>query len=186
MMSPMQNSSGISYSTVLPLSCAAGPVPELLRQQWTHANIALLRALATIEAMPTEREIDPGPTTKALDRLEAKVDLTLSLLGRLLSQGTAMPPAVPLTLSAHAIEWDSATAPKVGDEVAITLFLSQKLPQPLLLCATVVAVEMRPAGVHTRADLLPAGAEMQDWLERTIFRYHRRAIQSRDLPDTKA
>ena len=180
MMPPMQTPSGVSYSTVLPLSWEAGPASELLRQQWTHANIALLRALATIEAMPAEREIDPGPTTKALDRLEAKVDLTLSLLGRLLSQGTTMPPAVALTLSANAIEWDSATGPKVGDEVTISLFLSQKLPQPLLLCATVEAVDVRPTGVHARAALLPAGAEMQDWLERTVFRYHRRAIQSRD------
>lgn len=185
-MSPTQTTSGISYSAVLPLSCETRPVPELLRQQWTHANIALLRALATIEAMPTEREIDPGPTTKALDRLEAKVDLTLSLLGRLLAQGTVMPAALPVTLSANAVEWEDASGPKVGNDVALTLFLSQKLPQPLLLCATVVAVEVRATGVHTRAELLPAGAEMQDWLERTIFRYHRRAIQSREMPDTKA
>jgi len=171
---------------MLPLGWEAGPVPELLRQQWTYANIALLRALATVEAMPAEREIDPGPTTKALDRLEAKVDLTLSLLGRLLSQGTAVPPAVPLRLSATAIEWDSATGPKVGDEVAITLFLSQKLPQPLQLAATVASVEPGPGGVHIRAELLPPGVEMQDWLERTIFRYHRRAIQPRETPDTKA
>jgi hypothetical protein len=181
----MQTPSGVSYSTALPLRWEAGPVSELLRQQSAHANIALLRALATIEAMPTDREIDPGPTTKALDRLEAKVDLTLNLLGRLLSQGTAMPPAVPVKLSANAIEWESATGPKVGDEVALTLFLSQKLPQPLLLCAKVVAVEVRATGVHTRTELLPTGAEMQDWLERTIFRYHRRAIQARDSRDAE-
>lgn len=142
-----------------------------------HTNTVLLRALATIEAQPpiTDYESEPGsPTGRMLERLEAKVDLALILMGRLLSQEHPAHYPVPLTLSAQAVEWKSDSLPPPGSPILITLHLSPTLPQPLRLTAIV----KRSGQGSAEAVFTHLNEEMKEWLERTVFRQHRRHIQA--------
>ena len=170
---------GVYFQASLPLSWrSAEALSEENVRAWMHTNAVLLRALATMEIPQLERDNEPGAENeKRLERLEAKLDLALDLLARLLARDTAKPPAYPATLSATAIEWLGNTTPPSGDLV-ISLYLDPRLPQPLHLPAAVIASTPTSAGQRTLAEFRRLDEETQEWLERMVFRQHRRHIQA--------
>ena len=183
-MSNIPEQDGISFEAILPLSWSplARPVPAFTLDEWMHTNIAILRALSTMEAVPTDKENELGTAAaKAIERLESKIDLSLTLLSSLLTQKINYPETVHTKLSAYGIEWINSNPPASGSEIEISLYLSHKIPQKLTFPAKVTHAEVMPEGQRTRAEFLDLNEEMKDWLERTVFRYHRRAIQSRHI-----
>lgn len=170
---------GVFLEGKLPLSwLAASGFDEGQLERWMHANAALLRALAVLDSAATETERDaPTPAGKAIERLEAKTDLTLALVIQLLGQHTVLPPVHPVILRAASIDWLTDQPPGDGRTIAVSLYLSPKLPLPLVLPASVEALENSPAGTKVRARLSGLDEDVQDWLERTLFRHHRRAVQ---------
>jgi len=175
---PLQD--GVYFEAFLPLGWTpvSFPIPSFTLEEWMQTNVTLLRALATMEALPIDKENEPGSSSaKAIDRLEAKVDLSLALLAKLLARDTHFPQRAPARLFANKMEWISQEGPEQGARVALTLFLSHKIPQALVLPANVTKSEKQPDGLHICATFAQLSEEMQDWLERTVFRYHRRSIQ---------
>lgn len=176
--------SSLTYTAELPLAWheQAPPSPATLAL-WRHANLALLRGLATMESfVPPESEAPAdAATAKALERVEAKLDLALGLLARLLAERGELPPALPVTLGTSRVSWRVAGLAELapGSELLLQLYLSPRLPEPLRLWARVGQVQ--PGGAETlyEAELLERDVEFDEWLTRTLFRYHRRALQSR-------
>lgn len=170
---------GVSYFTIIPLSWhpeaepSAGDIAV-----WMYGNVTLLRALAMIEAIQPELDADVGSGVgKVLERLEFKIDLTLSLIAKLLTQ-TAVPPSnCPVFVSAEGMEWIGKEAATEGDDIVISAYISPKLPQPLVLPAKIKSVQQEPDGTRVYATFTHLSEEAQDWLSRTVFRYHRRAVQ---------
>lgn len=170
---------GIFYSADLPLSWVAlgNPQPSGMAQ-WQHEGVMLLRALSVIE-MPVpefDRE-DTAPAGKAVERMEAKLDLTLSLVMQLVRQQTGLPPPCAVTLRADCVEWADQNPPGKGQALLVSLYLSPKLPLPLTLPARVAGSESMESGGRVVAAFIDMSEEMRDWLERTLFRHHRRNIQ---------
>jgi len=170
---------GVSYFTIIPLSWH--PEAEPLAGDiavWMYGNVTLLRALATIEAIQPELDGDIGSGVgKVLERLEFKIDLTLSLVAKLLTQNAVRPSTCPVFVSAEGMEWICKEAPTEGDDILISAYISPKLPQPLVLPAKIKAVQQEPGGTRVYATFTHLSEEAQDWLARTVFRYHRRAVQ---------
>jgi len=171
---------GVSYFTVVPLSWHLETNPSADEiAVWMYGNVTLLQALSTIETMQPEKEGDMGSGSgKMLERLEFKVDLALSLLSKLLAQNTDLPASYRAFLSAEGMEWISKEAAEQGDEIVISAYISPKLPQPLILPARIEAVRREETGTRIHATFTHLNEETQDWLSRTVFRYHRRAIQN--------
>lgn len=171
---------GVSYFTVVPLSWHLETNPSADEiAVWMYGNVTLLQALSAIETRQPEKEGDMGPGSgKALERLEFKVDLALSLLSKLLAKNTALPASYRAFLSADGMEWICKEAAEQGDEIVISAYISPKLPQPLILPARIEAVRREETGTRIYATFTHLNEETQDWLSRTVFRYHRRAIQN--------
>lgn len=147
-------------------------------EQWQHQGVALLRALSVIEMPVSELDRDTASAAgKAMERLEAKLDLTLSLMMQLAREQIGLPPARAVILRADSAEWIDQSAPEAGQMLLISLHISPKLPQPLTLPARVTATEQRDQGTRVKADFIQLNEELADWLERTLFRFHRRSIQ---------
>lgn len=173
--------STVSYTASLPLSWQAiSPESNQSARQF-HANIVLLRGLAAMEAAGSadgdhERETPQG---KVLERLETKIDIALSLLARFGMEQLSLPSQSEVTLGVQFIEWDDAAPPQVNQEIALTVYLSPKLPEPLVLNAKVISVLPTDKGFHCLAEFSECDEEFIDWMTRTVFRYHRRALQAR-------
>lgn len=170
---------GVSYFTLIPLSWRPEAEPSADDiAVWMYGDVTLLRALATIESMQPERDGDMGAGIgKVLERLEFKIDLTLSLVAKLLAENAALPSTCPVFINAEGMEWISKETATEGDDIVISAYISPKLPQPLLLPAKIKAVQQEPGGTRVYATFTHLSEEVQDWLSRTVFRYHRRAIK---------
>ncbi|MEK6662565.1 MAG: PilZ domain-containing protein [Pseudomonadota bacterium] len=165
---------GITLHAHLPLAWAAVQTfPQPLLAEWMHGNLICLHALAALES---HEEKDTSATGEhAAGRLEAKVDLLLQLVGELMRKQQPAPPRVEVTLGAHEVVWDAASPIAAGSEGVLTLFLSPRLHWPLALPVHVTGTQ----GTKVHAKLIHLSEEVQEWLERTLFRYHRRALHAR-------
>lgn len=156
-------------------------LPQPLDPAWVETTCARaeihLSAIAVIEDSRTEEE--EGAQGQALRRIEAKLDLLLTLLGNLNGHANA-DPRVLLRWSALGARMP---APAPSPDGATGLFRVQAthwLPEPLVLPATVLACAPGPDGgdsLWLQFGPLPEGTRTA--LERHLFRQHRRAIAGR-------
>ncbi len=146
--------------------------------RWMHDALAVLRALAILETPVSEQDKDLSSSSgKAMERLEAKLDLSLVLLMQLTRQSEAFPDCHPITLRADSVEWVTGSLPEPGQNILLTLYLSAGLPIALTLPAKVTKdSDSSPA---VRAVFSPLDEEVAEWLSRTLFRYHRRQIHQK-------
>ena len=154
-------------------------VPRQLDPAWLETLCARaeihLSAIAIIEDSRNEEE--EGPQGLALRRIEAKLDLLLTLVGNLNTQANA-DPRVALRWSAQGVHMpvgDSSCA-----DGATGIFRVQAtpwLPEPLVLPAAVIACaagEDGNPGQWLQFGPLPDSTRAA--LERHLFRQHRRAV----------
>jgi hypothetical protein len=171
----------ISLDASLPLAWeASGLLSSSASEQRNHANLSLLKALAAIDAATQERDEAPEAIRKHLERVESKLDVLLMLVAKLTLDNTQLPPECEVKLSPTHISWKPHpdSLPVEGRSVAIRLFLTTRIPQPLVLQAVV-----RNSGSdEICADLTGVDEELDEWITRTIFRYHRRAVHARKQP----
>ena len=167
--------SGITLHAHLPLEWQATQTfPPLLLAEWMHSNLVCLHALAALESHDKDSDANASGE-HAAGRLEAKVDLLLQLVGELMRKQQPTLPSVDVVLGANEIVWESATSIAAGSEGTVTLYLSPRLHWPLTLPLRVIGTQ----GTKVHAKPVHLSEEMQEWLERTLFRYHRRALQAR-------
>jgi len=176
----MSNASSITYQADLPISWRYTDAPgATVLSQARQSNLVLLHALSTLESAP-EKDHDADPAiSKAVDRLEAKLDVALGMLARLVAEQTNIPACAQVTLGARQIEWcEASTLPTRDSVVCILLHLSKKLPEPMQLYGRVISVQ----GDRCVAEFIDLDEELEEWITRTLFRYHRRALQARHQP----
>ena len=177
---------GISIDSSLPLGWEPESAPSAaITELRCQSNIALMQALTTIESSAQDHEHNmPEAVRKSLERVESKLDVLLLLVAKLTREAIELPPEKPVNLHPDRITWQetSATPPKVSQTLLIRLFLSPRIPQPLLLPVTVCEVIPQTEGVRVIADFCEISEESMEWITRTIFRYHRRAVQASRQP----
>ncbi len=142
-----------------------------------EANADFLRVLSALEEHGTEHHEETVEIAHELRRLESKLDLVLGMVGQILARQLGLPQPVPVRLGARHLEWTGSPAPLPGERVCIELYLHPEYPRPLLLPGEVEAAEPDPQGTtRVRVRLEPLNEMVQNWLERIIFRHHRRLI----------
>jgi len=169
---------GLVYEDWLPLKWnAAKEVPPVAALSHIHdANEKFLRRVATLEEEPADIAETNPELVKEFLRLESKLDLVLDMVGTILAGHLKLPKPSPIRLTAEAISWDSPEAPPVGSHAVIELYLLPSCPYPLTLLGSVKSVEQSPEGCRTAVVFDEIGEDVREWLERTIFRQHRRRV----------
>lgn len=176
---------GLFYEDVLPLRCRAlDGAPDtagLARAQETSEEA--LRIFSVLDEHLPELNDEHPAVARELQRLDFKINLLLDLVSQLLTRHRPLPAAVPVRLGTDSLEWtDSTAAPSVGTWVELDLYLYPRYPAPLTLPARIQAVEAENGGTRVTAHLATLAEPVQEWLEKTIFRRHRRQIAQARRP----
>lgn len=172
----MTTEAGLEYRAVLPLAWQDGqPAPQQIAE-WMRENITALHAIAALEGPGHERELDrTANVDHTTARLEAKMDLLMQWVGKLLLAQHPLPPATEVVLGSKSVSWKCPIALKPGQFGVLSLYLAPRLPMPLMFPVQIQSC----AGGQAQAQLLHLSDDAQDGLDRTLFRYHRRALQAR-------
>lgn len=150
----------------------SGPVRASVAEQ-------LLRSVAMVEDSRGDDKDDRGETSIAQQRMEAKLDLVLVLVGRLVRQQTEALPLRPVRWSRRGIrlQLGPRSGAAAGSQGIVRLQPSDWLPDHVDLPVQVLAEAANGAGGHylwLRFSELGDGLEMA--LERHLFRVHRRQV----------
>lgn len=143
-------------------------------------NLALLRAVSALEERHSETPDNPQHIPLPdIQRLEAKLDLLLTLVGQMRSASEIVPPGRTLELSAGGLAWwpgDSEGTIRADMAGLVAITLSAYAAQPLKLPVRVVSVTDWEDGRVVLATFFGINATTADALEKLVFRHHRRAI----------
>lgn len=170
---------GLFCEDVLPITWRLLDVPPP-EHEIAHANEAnelLLRVFAGMEERVPRRD-ELNEMAQELVRIETKLDLFLDLLSDLLRQTMTLPTPIPVRYSGSVVIWGPVvTPPPVEALVAIDLYLSPRIPRSLHLFARMEGLTDKG---EIRACFVGMGVDVQEGLEKLVFRHHRRAVaQSR-------
>lgn len=163
---------GLQWEGPMPLTWHDGEPNPAQRQVMLREAALLLAAVNQLEA---GRETDAtSPDNRRLDRLEAKLDLALHLLARVLEPQAASG-ARTVRLGAETLAWDDDAPPAAGQPLVLRLRPSDQLPLTLEL----PAVAQAPERGQARARFLALPEDLADALTQFVFRRHRQAIRAR-------
>lgn len=141
---------------------------------------SLLRALGQIEDLRSEDSTEErGELPLMVQRMDAKLDLLLALIGRLVRQGEDFPALRPVRWSRRGIrlELGARTGAAPGAAGVVCLQPSDWLPEPIELPVTLVAeAATGSGGFFVWLAFGELGPGLESALERHLFRLHRRQI----------
>jgi hypothetical protein len=170
---------GITYRDNLPINWEVLPTP--LSAGETHrldrANEELLHNLLLRDEVSQEmEEMEEMGGQEHLKRLEAKLDLLLSLVMEMMTEKRNHPRQRALIIGTHGLyvytqEEDMATI-KDGALLRIRLYLDAQFPRPLHICGRLTNLQADGFTVT----FPPLEARFQDLLDKFVFRQHRRAV----------
>ncbi len=170
---------GLALHDFLPLTWEPSALTDPAELE--HYNMETARALqavALFEEAPKELTNDANPDNQQMLHLEAKVDVLLSLISRLVSHQDGMPKRHNTVLRADGLEWTGPAVDqaKTGDTGVIVLYPNPLLPLPFRLAGRIVGTVERSSAKWrlTRFDLLSPLVSVG--LEKLVFRRHRRQI----------
>jgi len=167
-------SDGLSCECRMPLLWQAATFDPAAGQSLIHQAAVLLSALNQIESM---HEQEAGsPENRRLDRIEAKLDLTLLLLARTLENGSPTGSKIVQLSPAEAC-WPDPEPPAEGTALIVEFRPSEALPLNL----KIPAIALKPEAGHARVSFAGLGEALDEALYQFVFRRHRQAIRARTV-----
>lgn len=137
------------------------------------AQRVLETLLALTETLPLSEREQLSPTLAGdIARLEARCDLLLQLVSRLLTRFEEMPEVGEVTLCSAGVRWPAAEGSQVGDTGLLTLHLPISLQLPVIVPVRIDHLE----GGEAQGSFLGADESFEDTVARMVFRRHRRAV----------
>ena len=171
--------SGLSLHDLVPARWEPASLDDPLALERQHQETArALQALALFEEQPRELTTDPNAGNPELARLEAKVEVLLSLLSRMISDAQGLPAAHSVILRAANLEWSGPECrrSRPGDTGIVVLYPNPVWPLPLRLPARIVGQSERAGSQWQLLRFEKLASPVQVGLEKLVFRRHRRQI----------
>lgn len=169
----------VSYDDRLPFDL--DPIETKLsasqRERLAARNVSVLRAVGVLEEHRSEPE-DRNGMEGDIARLDLKLNLVIELLGVAINMQRPLPQDHEIRISTKGIRWHcEQLVAQSGETVMISLFLHACSAQAVQWEANILANEPAEDGGHycwAEFEALPDA--MTQYLERLIFRHHRRQI----------
>ena len=170
---------GIFFEAEIPLSWEPlfEPPSETRLVGLNRANLGALQAMQFIdEYFPAEVEgsdqLDPD-----LARIEFKLNLLMDLFGRWLQANSMSPDSKWMRMNSQGVEWRSAEEAEIGSFGILSLYPEPKYPGAFQVYCQVIDRSVAEGGVsHTLVKFEGVASKVQNWIEKLVFRNHRRSI----------
>ncbi|MFQ5488320.1 MAG: PilZ domain-containing protein [Gammaproteobacteria bacterium] len=171
---------GLVYEDAVPLRVSEieADVADARVTAIQESNEEILRVIAALD----EHHMEGGDEESQylgqdLARIESKLDLLLDMVAHMLASQLAVPSQLPIRMTARAIQWRQAEAPPAtGRQVLLDLYLHRKFPRPLVLLGVVQDVRREHGDFLVTVSFMHMSESVQNWLEKLIFRHHRRSV----------
>ncbi|NOX26652.1 MAG: hypothetical protein GXP21_00415 [Gammaproteobacteria bacterium] len=138
------------------------------------SNEETLHAIMMVEDAPKESPEDSSAEAQDILRLEYKINVMFDLLAGLYQREFEFPPCADVVLRSDALQWQTTDSILVGSCVMVDLHISRKYPKPITLPGTITLEGDNGLLTMTFDDSV--GERTRDWIDKFIFRYHRRAV----------
>lgn len=172
---------GLIYEDSLPLAWSvidALPDDREL-ENINEANESFLKLLATLEDhhyARQERDESMLEFHHELMRIDLKMDMILEMITQALHCKSIQPKRIDMRLGPEGLEWTCDPLPVRGSLIKLELFLFPRYPRPVELLGKAVKVIGEGAKSKATVSFQGLSVSVQDWLEKIIFRHHRRSI----------
>jgi len=170
---------GLALHDQLPLVWETADLEEVAAVEHINMETArALQALSVFEEAPRDSGADSAGSSLELGHLEAKIDVLLSLVGRLVGNQFGTPPLRSLVLRSDSVEWSSDRQDEsaTGDTGYLTIYPNSMLPLSLRLAARIVGTVERSGVRWFLARFEALSAPVCTGMEKLVFRRHRRQI----------
>lgn len=159
-------------------SLAQEPSSTQLEQE-QQENISLLRMLYFLDERHADRPQEEGDSTGVeMHRLELKMDFLLQMLGSLLADRLQLPERASLAINAQGLVFTSPGAASMPqDLLRLSIYLQPLLHRPLIVYGKSTAGE-DGCGLSW----WHISEQERHWLDRLVFRQHRRAVARKKPP----
>lgn len=172
---------GLSFSDEVSLCWrrVEQPPDEARLATVNESNESFLRAVSVIGAFPGEFSEEEVAASQEVARLDLKINLLLELVSQLIYQQVDMPPRRRVTISTTEIAWQDDAPPAPGETLFVQVYIEHGTPKPLSFYGTVIPEPDGATQGYTHARFLGLSPSAQSWLDKLIFRHHRREIAFR-------
>ena len=141
-----------------------------------ESNESFLRAVSAIGSFAAEPADVGEGISQEIARLDLKINLLLDLVSQLIYQQLEIPGRSQVTISSTEIEWLGPNVPEPGTIVFVQVYIQHGTPKPLCFYGEVISSQQDYASGCVRTRYLGLSGSAQSWLDKLIFRHHRRAI----------
>lgn len=136
-------------------------------------NASVLVAVSALMDKRSESTEDDSPMTQEVARLDAKLNVLMEIVNRLLLPQAGLPPRIPVRFNGAGAALPSATLPAVGEPVLLKLHFDACRALPLELPGVRVA---GPDEAHGFIAFEGLSEAVREGIERLVFRQHRRQV----------
>lgn len=142
-----------------------------------ESNEEILRFISVLDDYRMESTGDGrGSSTADISRIEHKMDLILDLVSQILIHHVEIPVPVPIRMSATGIQWRCEECLEIGQDVLMDIYFYHHYPRPITLPGKVQHIEKEGDGYSTWILFEDMSDMVRQWLDKLIFRHHRRGI----------
>jgi len=165
----------VQLDGVFPLDWVDELNPPQGRAEVMSDNNTLLRALLMLDEPPVSHEAEHG-RSDPIQNLERRVDLLLLMASAALRGLGNLPPERPCALSSRKLRWASEQPLEVGRRLWARIYLRHRIALPLLLSGRITELHPDRGQFWHTLELDPLDQQVQNDLDRLIFRHHRRQV----------
>lgn len=154
------------------------PLSEAELNANIYANNVLLNVLLAKHDKHNHHDERDNESDERINLLEAKLDLTLYLLGKLAASGVGIPTTKDIELSATGIRFSISSDEQLRLEncLRLELYLDNQFPQAVILHANVYDIAVHGDGRLVTGSFIDSDVHLREHIERYVFREHRRSI----------
>jgi hypothetical protein len=170
---------GLAIEDILPITWQSADFSRSAGLEHANEDTArALQAIAVYEETPRSPTEDVHKSSSDGARLEAKVDLLLSLIANIVSDRLGLPEPRPVILRGRSLEWQPAAdfAAAKGATGFLSVWANAHIPLPLRLPCRIDGSIQRNGFVWWRARFEFLSPNVRDGLDQVIFRHHRRQV----------